>query len=31
MLVRKDKAWDYAIGMLKVDGQHPTPEMMELI
>lgn len=31
MLVRKDKAWDYAIGMLKVDGLQPTPEMMELI
>ena len=31
MLVRSDKAWDYAIGMLKVDGLEPTPEMMEMI
>lgn len=31
MLVRKDKAWDYAIGMLKVDGLQPTSEMLELI
>lgn len=31
MLVRSDKTWDYAIGMLKVDGMEPTPEMMEMI
>lgn len=31
MLVRSDKAWDYAIGMLKADGLEPTPEMMEMI
>jgi len=24
-------AWDYAIGMVKVDGLEPTPEMRELI
>jgi len=24
-------AWDYAVGMVKVDGLEPTPEMRELI
>ena len=28
MLVREDKAWDYAVGMIKVE---PSPEMKELI
>ena len=27
MLVSRDKKWDYAIGMIKVDGLEPTPEM----
>jgi len=31
MLVGEDKAWDYAVGMIKVDGLEPTPEMQELI
>lgn len=31
MLVRDEKAWDYAIGMLRVDGLEPTLEMMEMI
>lgn len=31
MLVREDKAWDYAVGMIKVDGLEPTPEMEKLI
>ena len=31
MLVSRDKKWDYAIGMIKVDGLEPTPEMRELI
>lgn len=31
MLVREDLTWDFAIGILKVDGLHPTPYMMELI
>lgn len=31
MLVRNEKAWDYAIGMLRVDGLEPTLEMMEMI
>ncbi|MCM1123051.1 MAG: hypothetical protein NC416_10740 [Eubacterium sp.] len=31
MLVRSDKVWDYAIGMLKVDGLTPTLEMMGMI
>lgn len=25
------KAWDYAIGMVKVDGLEPTPELLALI
>ncbi len=31
MLVSRDKKWDYAIGMIKVDGLEPTPEMKELL
>ena len=31
MLVSRDKKWDYAIGMIKVDGLEPTPEMKKLI
>lgn len=31
MLVREDRAWDYALGMLKVDGLEPSQEMKELI
>ena len=31
MLVREDEAWDYAVGMIKVDGLEPTSEMRELI
>ena len=27
MLVKADKKWDYALGMIKVDGLEPTPEM----
>ena len=23
----KNEAWDYALGMIKVDGLEPTPEM----
>lgn len=31
MLVRADKKWDYALGMIKVDGLEPSPEMKRLI
>ena len=31
MLVDYDKKWDYAIGMIKVDGLEPTPEFKRLI
>ena len=31
LLVKADKKWDYALGMIKVDGLEPTPEMKELI
>ena len=27
MLVKADKKWDYALGMIKVDGLEPSPEM----
>lgn len=31
MLVKADKKWDYALGLIKVDGLEATPEMQELI
>ena len=31
MLVKADKKWDYALGMIKVDGLEPTPEMKQMI
>lgn len=31
MLVSADKKWDYAIGMIKVDGLEPTEDMKRLI
>ena len=31
MLVREVRAWDYALGMIKVDGLEPSQEMKELI
>ena len=31
MLVRANKKWDYAIGMIKVDGLEPTDDMKKLI
>lgn len=31
MLVREDRAWDYALGMIKVDGLELSEEMKELI
>ena len=31
MLVSIDKKWDYALGMIKVDGLEPSPEMKKLI
>ena len=27
----KNEAWDYAVGMIKVDDLEPTPEMKRLI
>jgi hypothetical protein len=26
-----EEAWDYAIGLIKVDGLEPTPDMLEMI
>lgn len=31
MLVSTDKKWDYALGMIKVDGLEPSSEFKELI
>lgn len=31
MLVNADKKWEYALGMIKVDGLEPSPEFKELI
>ena len=31
MLVRSDRKWAYALGMIKVDGLEPSTEMKELI
>ena len=31
MLVSTDKKWDYAVGMIKVDGLEPSPEFTKLI
>jgi hypothetical protein len=25
------KAWDYAIGLIKVDGLEPTPQFLEMV
>lgn len=27
----KEKAWDYALGIIKVDGLEPSPEFLELV
>jgi len=29
--LNSDKKWDYALGMIKVDGLEPTPEFKRLI
>ena len=31
MLVSTDKKWDYALGMIKVDGLEPSPEFKKLV
>lgn len=31
MGMTKEQAWDFAIGMLKVDGLEPSEDMMEMI
>ena len=31
MLVSSDNKWEYALGMIKVDGLEPSPEFKELI
>lgn len=31
MAMTKEEAWDYAIGMLKVDGLEPSEDMLEMI
>ena len=29
--MKNEEAWDYAVGLIKVDDLEPTPEMKELI
>lgn len=31
MAVSEDKKWEYALGMIKVDGLEPSPEFLELV
>lgn len=31
MLVSADKKWDYALGMIKVDGLEPSKEFKDMI
>lgn len=31
MLVSADKKWEYALGMIEVDGLEPSPEFKKLI
>lgn len=31
MSTQKEKAWDYALGIIKVDGLEPSPEFLELV
>lgn len=31
MNTQKDNAWDYALGIIKVDGLEPSPEFLELV
>ncbi|MFV0395694.1 MAG: antitoxin VbhA family protein [Coprobacillaceae bacterium] len=31
MLIDKKKKWDYALGMIKIDGLEPSPEFKDLI
>ena len=28
MSTQKDKGWDYALGIIKVDGLEPSPELI---
>ena len=29
--MNKSDAWDYAIGMIRVDGLEPTPDFLEMV
>ncbi|WP_213974963.1 antitoxin VbhA family protein [Tepidanaerobacter acetatoxydans] len=31
MGMSKEKAWNYALGIIKVDGLEPSPEFLELV
>ena len=31
MLVAADKKWDYALGLIKVDGLEPSAEFQEMV
>jgi len=30
-IMTNSQAWDYAIGLIKVDGLEPTPEFLEVV
>jgi len=30
-IMKNSQAWDYAIGLIKVDGLEPTPEFLEVV
>ncbi|MDR2860546.1 MAG: antitoxin VbhA family protein, partial [Elusimicrobiota bacterium] len=29
--MNKQKAWDYALGLIKIDGLKPTPDFMDMV
>ena len=29
--MNKEDAWDYALGMIRVDGLEPTPDFLEMV
>lgn len=31
LIMNKEKAWDYALGMIRVDGLEPSKEFLELV
>jgi hypothetical protein len=31
MVIEKQTAWDYALGLIKIDGLTPTPEFLAMV